>query len=617
MDHQTLIKESHIAAQPSSALQPLRPAVLLPVESLVEIFLLSLPPVDLAQAPQKTALSLVCRLWNAIVGSTPILWTRVTTADSISHVRKSLSKSGDHRLDVHGECSICNVPPKYVCDGVCCEFMREVGSCTARWGRVLLKVCHQGAECIRPDAMFPSLSVLKVLWRDCSPGFGHEVAMFSQARSPNLRELSLQSTRIRSWNQISLPQSLSRLDIGFAFKNDPSLAGWLWILSGCPNLTVLRVQSIGIYSSIPYDIEPIPADPFVIVEYPGLESLDLPALQNLGFPTLENLELPALQNLELPALQNLELLSIHARLARCFLVQLRFPDECAVTVRCSIKGPSPSTSFLSPALSRHHPDFQRAEKTDRATIAVTELGGRFRLIAVRQRWCVDIDLTGADGVRDALEWFGISTENGSNPWSHSETLQAGPSNHTTLMLDKHASRLIPKPGGGYTSSLDFDLLNAISAHQFMILEIKTMGLSASEHVSLFQYISGYRDPNNPTTRCLLRFESHYIDTPDTRLWPFANLERLVLQGMNAHAMRALLEAIKTRSVDDGVTQGMLLRLKQIEFVDADAPTREGEHHALGDLHEEERLVLDILDILDEDAELIWKGKHFPKALNHK
>lgn len=578
MDNQTLTNDSRIAAPPSSALRPLRSPFRLPVETLVEIFLLSLPPIYLAQAPQKTALSLVCRLWNAIVDSTPILWSRVTTADPISYVRKSLFKSGERQLDVYASCITYRNVSMIRCDGVCREFMREVGPCIARWGRVVLGVCYRGIKCIQSDASLPSLSLFKVLWSHL------DVAVFSQARSPNLRELSLQSSQIRSWNLTLLPQSLSRLDIVYGFQNNPSLAGWLSILSACPNLTALRVGNMGIGCPMPNDNEPNHTGPLVVVE--------------------------------LPALQNLELLFIHSRVARCLLTQLRFPDECAATVRCGIKDSSPSASFLSPALSRHR-TFQQEEKTDRATVALTEVVGIFRVIAVRQRWCVDIALAGVDGVRDALEWFGISTENDSNPWWHSESPQAGPSNYTTLLLDERASKHTPKPGGGYTSSLDFDLLSAISIYQYLILEIKTRGLTASEHVSLFRYISGHRDPNKPTTRYLLAYDQHDIDAPYFRIWRFSNLRKLVLEGMNADTMRALLDAIKTRSVDDAVAPGMLLRLKRIEFVDADAPTREGENHALGDVHEEERLVLDILDILDEDAELIWKGKHFSKASNHK
>ncbi|KIO32996.1 hypothetical protein M407DRAFT_241220 [Tulasnella calospora MUT 4182] len=53
---------------------------------------------------------------------------------------------------------------------------------------------------------------------------------------------------------------------------------------------------------------------------------------------------------------------------------------------------------------------------------------------------------------------------------------------------------------------------------------------------------------------------------------------------------------------------MPARLERIEFVEGDEPTERG-----NDYLDAERLVLEILDALDDDAELWWRGKRISKA----
>lgn len=179
------------------ALQPLRQPGSLPTEILIEMFLLSLPPLNFAQAPQKTTLALVCRLWNAVVDSTPVLWSGVSTTDSITYVRRSLLKSGECPIDVYGN----RTKPEVrrgpfegpSCDGVCCKFLAAFGSHAQRWRHVALKIWCQ-RKFTPSIATFPSLLSLELHSGNYSPIDDEYLPLLNGASTPHLRELRLLTT---------------------------------------------------------------------------------------------------------------------------------------------------------------------------------------------------------------------------------------------------------------------------------------------------------------------------------------------------------------------------------------------------------------------------------------
>ncbi|KAG8913987.1 hypothetical protein FRC00_001128 [Tulasnella sp. 408] len=556
MDDGTLTNEPLIASPLRSALPPLQQPASIPVEILIEIFLLSLPPLDLAQAPQKTTLALVCRFWNAVVDSTPILWSGISITDPISYVRKSLLKSNQHPLEVNGTRLAPETDSGVACDGVCCRFLKELNRHAGRWRHVVLQVCCERTWNIQSLDTLSSLKTLNLDWSDPPSSGDAYLTLFNRKRSPNLVGLSIHSPGIRGWHIISLPPSFSKLEFRGTFRRSPGLALWMILLGACPNLTVLRLCDI----TLP------------------LQQTD---------DDSQNRPSSALAIVELALLQKLELFNIAACLARGLLEHLRLPAECSVSVRCNIHDSSPSASFLSPALS-HHGIFHCGGNTDQATIIITEHPLGFRLVVVLPLWCISLRLNGAEAVRDALEWFGISTEDGN------ASSQSGNSQPVTLRL------------GRYARNVDLDLLETISGFQ-CITDIEIDGLCPSAQVAFFRYLSGPGDPGRPTTSAVDRAPKDAEAEPQaTVVWPFPSLCEMFLEGLNADAVNALVNAIQSRSGDGGAPTGwpgIPARLKRIVVVDGEGKELECKGMFLFEENsdEAERFTMDILDILNLGA----------------
>lgn len=215
----------------------------------------------------------------------------------------------------------------------------------------------------------------------------------------------------------------------------------------------------------------------------------------------------------------------------------------------------------------------------------------------------------AETIRDALQWFGINTEDGRIPASCSDTSQAGSTNSNigaiTLKLWRESEQL----------TVNSRYLAPVSDFQ-CISRTEFNRLSAWGLASLFQYLSGLEDPDRPS-KVVDNYDSGGSEHPGSKtgVWPFPRVSELVLEGMGADAMRALLGAIRSRSVVGATagTSGMPARFKRIEFVDDEDPSWRERNDQRVDAREEERLLLEILDALDDDAELIWKGKRLSKA----
>lgn len=323
MDREGVNKEFSVVSRPNS---PLRQPFVLPTEIWLEIFMLALPPIDLAQAPQKTSLALVCRLWNAIVEATPILWSRITIVDTIPYVRKSLSKSGECPIDIYGVTQLETTASDLECNCICCQFIQEVQLHSQRWRHVALQV--KCPERFAPSVkVLPLLESLKLYSNRRTLARNRYFTLLERATTPRLREVLLQPAPLARWD-ISLSSSLLKLDIQNTTHFGPLSAPLLSILAACPNLTVLRLRKI--LTRLPWDDDDV-SNP------PG-----------------------ALPIVKLAALQELTLDDNWAQLANDLLQQLRIPEECTIFLKALILGQNPSTSFLDPVVACCHGGFQRA-----------------------------------------------------------------------------------------------------------------------------------------------------------------------------------------------------------------------------------------------------------------
>ncbi|KAG8901548.1 hypothetical protein FRC00_006379 [Tulasnella sp. 408] len=572
-----VISTPRLAPLPS-ALQPLQQPGSLPTEILIEVFLLSLPPLNFAQAPHKTTLALVCRFWNAVLDSTPVLWSGVSIADSITYVRRSLLKSGECPIDVYADRPHPEFWPSTdehpCCDGVCCKILAAVGSHARRWRDVALKIwCLQ--KFTPSVATFPSLQSLELHSGDYWPVDDGYLLLLNGANTPHLRELRLRATQISRWDLISFPPSLSKLEIRQIDHPRPSANRLISILSTCPNLTVLRLC------------------------YFSSSGTDQP----------DDLDGKAPAVVELSALQELELNVIQYPYLREILKRLRIPEECIVSLIPIRLGDdsSPPKYSLTPTFWQHRERFQNTEVT------LTLAPWSFLLLAVCQRWRIVLDWEGSlDAIRDVLQWFDISMKESRIPSSRSDTSQVAStifnSGAITLKLQK----------GNYIFDVESRDLAPVSDCQ-RISRIEFYGFDAWELASLLLYLSGREDPDQPS-KVVNNDHSSGSEQPGskmqtTRVWPFPRVSELVLEGVDADAMRALLGAIKSRSGDGSTagTPGMPARLKRVELDDDEVLGWGLEDNQGVDAHEAEQLLLEILDALDDDAELIWKGKRIFKA----
>lgn len=351
----------------------------------------------------------------------------------------------------------------------------------------------------------------------------------------------------------------------------------LFILSTCPNLTVLRLCYFFYW----------------------------------GRDRTVDLDGKAPAFVELSAFQELELNAIQYPLVQELIKRLRIPEECIVSLTPTLSGgfSNPSTYFLTPTFLQHRGRSQTAEVT------LAYVPHTFHLLANSQRWRIVLELGNkVDVIRDTLRWFGISTEDGMTPSSCSDTSPAGSttfnSGAITLKLRK-AHNTFTVNTGELAPVSDFQCISRMKISRFSALEL----------ASLFQYLSGLEDPDQPSNAVYMyNYDSAGSEQPGSKkqttwVWPFPCVSELVLEGMDARAMRALLGAIKSRSGDGATagTPGMPARLKRIEFVDDEDPSWRENNNQGVDAHEAEGLLLEILDALDDTAELIWKGKRIFKA----
>ncbi|KIO33004.1 hypothetical protein M407DRAFT_18161 [Tulasnella calospora MUT 4182] len=241
--------------------------VFLPLELLVEIFLLSLPATNHAQAPQKRALALVCRFWNSIIESTPILWSRISIADPTSNLL----------IDVNGARIAEEGWIIGHCDGICCQFMQGLIRYSDRWRHVALQI-----SCDKPHAPMvlkrplPSLKSLE-LYSDVGGPLHYEfLQLLQKQNAPYLHEVVLDFIGLPSPN-ISFPPSLSNLAIYDIPNFAPRLIQVLSFLVACPSLTILHLCNVDIRVDDRLDDR---ANTPTVVELANLQELKLDCISS-------------------------------------------------------------------------------------------------------------------------------------------------------------------------------------------------------------------------------------------------------------------------------------------------------------------------------------------------
>ncbi|KAG9043778.1 hypothetical protein FS837_009136, partial [Tulasnella sp. UAMH 9824] len=558
MESEALDEEPATASRLNSLL---RQPFVIPTEIWVEIFMLSLPPIDLAQAPQKTSLTLVCRLWNAIVEATPTLWSRITIVDTIPYVRKSLSKSGECPIDINGAFQLETTAFGLDFHCIYCQFIQEVQLHSHRWRHVALQV--NCTERFAPSAkVLPLLESLKLYSNRRTLDRNEYSTLLDRATTPHLREVLLHAIPIAPWD-IALSSSLLKLDIRNTSHFGPPSVPLFSILAACPNLTVLRLRKI--LTRVPWQDNDV-NDP------PG-----------------------ALPIVKLAALQELTLDDNWAQVVKDLLQQLRIPEECTILLKANIYQ-TPSTSFLDPVVACCHGGFQRDEGVERMTIGFTSTG--FCLLVPVRRWKFELRMRQVGAIRDALHWFGIDRKDRSN----SPDLETGPAasaspNNIPVLLK------FAKPAKN--TSIDISSSSFIEISDFeCITKIKTIRLPPDQQLLLLLYLSRSGRPNDPPSTAGSSSDSGALKH-GTTVWPFPGLCELLVKGLTEDVVKAVIEVVTSRSggIANADDRGGPARLKRIEFRDERDETMGTEERPLVFEPAEPRwnLLLELLEALGEEA----------------
>ncbi|KAG8920703.1 hypothetical protein FRC01_000634, partial [Tulasnella sp. 417] len=391
-------------------------------------------------------------------------------------------------------------------------------------------------------------------------------ALLGRKTTPNLREVILHATHLPRWD-ISFSSNLLKLEIYNISSLGPLSTELLSILAACPNLTDLRLCKVVPRLTLSdHGVENSPSTPSTV---------------------------------ELTALRKLKLSRNSVQLVQDLLLQLRLPEECAISVTCAIPGTSPSTSFLTPVLARFNSDFQRASGIHQTKVIYT--GHRFRFIVIYQRWYVQLNMTEIAAIQDAIRWFGIGSENGDT----SAKPETGPALNQIPISLKFTDKAVTDMSSLHPTGI-FNLE--------CITRLKTTRVPNDQQTLLLQYLSRPEHPDGAATKNGDQFAvpGAYQHTPDP--WVFPGLCDLVVKAMREDVVEAAIEVAKGRSGGSATGRGPA-RLKRIEFVDEhDKAIGNGETCSMVRLAEAQRNLLPkLLDILGDDAKVFWGGKRVSKT----
>ncbi|KAG8915381.1 hypothetical protein FRC01_003682, partial [Tulasnella sp. 417] len=532
----------------------------IPPEILIEIFMLSLPSLDLAQAPQKTVLARVCRLWNAIVQSSPTLWSRISVEDKIGYVRESLLKSGESPIDVHGACRY-SLPCRR--RDICYQFMREVNRHAQRWRHVTLHVVSEkgyAPSCNR----FPLLQSLRLLSTEGVPIEQEYLVLLNSSQTPYLHELSLVHPQIVHWST-PLSPNLSTLSITTSLLSSSIL---LSILNHCPNLTVLNLHRFQAKNE---------------------------AVSRADYSPI----------VDLTALQRLELRGASFDFAGSLLRGLRLPEDCAMSLELRLDDVTVPTSFWDHPPLLCQEKSRSASQIDHITITASAAGSSGTQIVVGgRRRSVNLWLRSPRHVRDALEWLGLNTEsnNGAPHFEPSFMSLVASDNRPIATLDFF---------NHYGYHIDLENLAPILSLQH-IARIKTTSIRCGRpRKALLSYLSKPQPPiqNSVTAGSPPGAQNHRRKT-----WSLPNLRELVMEvPVYDEEWKMVIEVVKGRSGKHILCNGPgePAGLKRIEFTyksdDVRTMYEDPREYSLHFTESEWKSLLQLVEVMDDDAEFFWRG----------
>lgn len=340
-----------------------QPIDTLPVEILAAVLTLTLPPIYYAQAPQRGTLALVCRRWGAVIESTPLFWSKISSQDSLTQVEKALAKSKDCPIDLYSDWPYFDAGESFNPRHRDC-FLELVNRQIERWRRVTLDV--------RSDDTFPLSVTPAPLLESLKVSLGStvveaetpvKITMFDSTSTPRLREFYTDNVGMVGWRK-TFPPTLAELTIKHVDYKAPSLSELLTILISCPNITILELFNIVV------DLDP--EEGWVstqLVKFPGLRKL---TLCELGDQVIQEI-----------------------------FQRLRFPAGCVVRVFADLPHPHPSAPLTS--MFSHHLDNPSHVIINQLTIWIRETTDVLRIEG--PRWNVTFELDDMEAMRDAVRWF--------------------------------------------------------------------------------------------------------------------------------------------------------------------------------------------------------------------
>ncbi|KAG8910743.1 hypothetical protein FRC01_006157, partial [Tulasnella sp. 417] len=512
--------ESHIASQqPTTFRHPID----IPPEIWVEIFMLSLPTLDHAQAPQKAALALVCRLWNAMIESSPTLWSGISIRDKLGYVQKSLLQSGESLIDIYGVCPYTSLDTDCRSGGTCWQFMREVHRHAQRWRHAAVHVVSKKVDAPSGN-LFPFLRSLDLYSTEKLPTGEEYLVFLNSSQTPYLRALSLVYLPLDRWN-ISLSPNLSKLSIATSLLSSSEL---LSILKNCPNLASLN---LGRFQA---NVEVVSGAEFA--------------------PTVE-----------LNALQEFKLRATSVSFAGNLLKGLRLPKDCTIALILRMNN---RTMFASPwntPLSHYHERFQPFSRIDPIIITASATSTSSTQIVVGgYRWNVELWLPSSHHIKGALEWFGINTEinKGTSHFEPSPVDSVAPNNRPMVTLEFRTY-----------SHNEIQLRNILPILSLQcITKIKATSFRYFRPLAdLISYLSKPQPviQGSVATVSSVRPEDDGVTVRPSNAWSVPNLRELVVEVPDSDEIwKAVIDVVKGRSGErvPSEVRGQPARLKRIEFI---------------------------------------------------
>ncbi|KIO18692.1 hypothetical protein M407DRAFT_31649 [Tulasnella calospora MUT 4182] len=241
----------------------------LPLELLVRVFQLTLPPETYPREMSLQLLRSTSRLWRTTVDNTPSLWRLVSGADRWQHLDRAILHSARVPLDVIWDFQ----DAKKI---RCGDFFEKFGPEIGRWRSATLRFGSNHLFSIVPETLGRPAPRLEELVIDCGDEHGGmsaegPIQLFGGARPPQLR-----AVWIRRFEVVLSPDvfaSLHVLNLHWIHSSHSQLHD---ILKSCPSLEDLSLAGL---------MSPLGGDRFITNASP---SIYLPKLSKLSINQIDH-----------------------------------------------------------------------------------------------------------------------------------------------------------------------------------------------------------------------------------------------------------------------------------------------------------------------------------------